>query len=256
MNEGATTDESTTEPQFTAIEMDARANTASVSTGAANGASNGASKNAAQRDMERYLEWVDETQDVLDKIRDVVHRVKQRHDLLLSLPPTASDTERDHLSNELDEFMADVKRNATRVRQKIARMTHLPLCSVLCALSSELSFFLSSLLKCLSLSCVCSAELNGLIQKDQRAPPESVNQANLRIKQAQVCRIRLLHFATSCSVGSLPLVSLLYKYTMSSIARAARRLIALLHRHHAGVLQRTGLLPRSQEGAPPTSTCH
>jgi t-SNARE complex subunit (syntaxin) len=144
VNEGVTADESTTDPQFTAIEMDARANTASVSTGAANGAS----KNAAQRDMERFLEWVDETQDVLDKIRDVVRRVKQRHDQLISLEATVSDTEREHLSDDLDEFMADVKRNATRVRQKIA-------------------------------------QLNGLIQKDQRAPPESVNQANLRIKQAQ-----------------------------------------------------------------------
>ena len=130
MNERTSTDESTTEPQFTA--MDARASMASVSTGAANGTS----KNSAQRDIERFLEWVDETQDVLDKIRDVVQRVKQRHDLLLSLAPT--DTERDHLSNELDEFMADVKRNATRVRQKIARMTHWPLRSVLCAVLSQL----------------------------------------------------------------------------------------------------------------------
>lgn len=131
MNEG--TDESSTDPQFTSIQMDPGANSASVSTHRNGVGGGGAPRNAStpQVEMERFLEMVDETQDILDKIRDVVQRVKQVHDVLLSLPAATSDLERERLSNELDDFMADVKRNASRVRQKVARMSQMMFAHIL-----------------------------------------------------------------------------------------------------------------------------
>ncbi|XP_022699470.1 syntaxin-1A-like isoform X1 [Varroa jacobsoni] len=71
----------------------------------------------AQGFMDEFFAEVEEIRENIDKIQTNVEEVKKKHSSILSAPQTD-----EKVKQELDDMMADIKKTANRVRQKLKHM--------------------------------------------------------------------------------------------------------------------------------------